>query len=200
MGRILRSKAKLIGAELARHRRVVVQNTVDINVSGVDDDATIDAVKRTVHSALSHLVGTWHVKISPSAESRRWDLHLQGAFGHHVAHFLSEPTMPDAVGRRLSGFLHAVVPPLSRHICRVPVSYPVSRMKRDYAGVGQNQSSHLLRFAPAAARQHRTSTSRPTSVPPSAVEAFAATGTLGRRGAAPSLGPRLEYGGLRSHD
>jgi hypothetical protein len=73
------------GAEFAPHRPVVVVNMIGVNVSDVYDDAVADGVRRTVHATFSHLIGNWHVRISASAEPGRWDLHLRGAFGHHVA-------------------------------------------------------------------------------------------------------------------
>jgi hypothetical protein len=102
------------GAELALHRFVVVVNTIAVNVSDVNDDAAVDGVRRTVHATFSHLLGNWHVGISAPAEPGRWDLHLRGAFGHHVAHFLAEPRqVADAVERCLRAFLSRVVTPLS---------------------------------------------------------------------------------------
>jgi hypothetical protein len=94
---------------------VVVVNTIAVNVSDVNDDAVVDSVRRTVNVTFSHLLGNWHVGISASAEPGRWDLHLRGAFGHHVTHFLAaEPRhLADAVERRLRAFLRGVVPPLA---------------------------------------------------------------------------------------
>jgi hypothetical protein len=103
------------GAEFALHCPVVVINTIGVNVSDVYDDAVVDGVTRTVHATFSHLLGNWHVRITASAKPGLWDLHLQGAFGHHVTHFLAaEPGhLTDAVERRLRAFLRGVVPPLS---------------------------------------------------------------------------------------
>ena len=130
-------------------RSVVVYNTVAVNVSGIEDESTVDAVGRTVRATLGHLVGTWHVKISASEDSRHWDLRLSGPFGHHLAHFLSEPSMPDAVDRRLRAFLGAVAPPLS---------LPHGR-QRNGATVIRLQS-HLFVSDRMARRQQRPAASR----------------------------------------
>ena len=111
---------------------MVVHNTVAVNVSGIEDESIVDAVGRTVRATLSHLVGTWQVEISASEDARHWDLHLSGAFGHHVANFLSEPSMPDAVDRRLRAFLSAVAPPLSLPRGRQRNRGPVIRLNGPY--------------------------------------------------------------------
>jgi hypothetical protein len=91
-----------------------VVNTIDVEVRGVADQATIVAVRQTVRNALGHLVGAWLVQVSPSEEQGRWDLHVRGAFGHHLARFLAAPDyLADRIERRLRAFLQGVVPPLS---------------------------------------------------------------------------------------
>jgi len=91
-----------------------VVNTIDVEVRDVADPAMIVAVRQTVRNALGHLVGTWHVQVSAAEEQGRWDLHVRGGFGHHVARFLAAPDrLADRVERRLRAFLQGVVPPLS---------------------------------------------------------------------------------------
>jgi hypothetical protein len=143
---------------------VLVYNTVAVNVSGIEDESIVDAVRRTVRATLGHLVGTWHVKISASEDSRHWDLRLSGAFGHHVTHFLSEPSMPDAVDRRLRAFLGAVAPPLSPPRGRQRHRGPAIRLK-----------SHLFVSDRIARRQHRPATSRQGFGLPPGVDATLAT-------------------------
>lgn len=140
---------------------MVVHNTVAVNVSGIEDESIVDAVGRTVRATLSHLVGTWQVEISASEDARHWDLHLSGAFGHHVANFLSEPSMPDAVDRRLRAFLSAVAPPLSLPRGRQRNRGPVIRLKYANAGVTENPTPHIFVSDRMARRQHRRAISGP---------------------------------------
>ena len=160
---------------------MVVYNTVAVNVSGIEDDSTVDAVRRTVRTALGHLVGTWHVKISASKDSRHWDLRLSGPFGHHLAHFLSEPSMPDAVDRRLRAFLGAVAPPLS---------LPRGRQRNRGPLIGPN--SHLFVSDLMARLQHRPAPSRPGfGLPPCGDETFATVAAAAHQ----SGGQPLDGGG-----
>jgi hypothetical protein len=96
-----------------------VVNTIDVEVRDVADSAIAGAIKQTVHTAFGHLVGAWHVRVSAAAEPGRWDLHLRGGFGHHVAGFLAAPDrLAGRVEHRLRAFLQGVVPPLSIVPCR----------------------------------------------------------------------------------
>jgi hypothetical protein len=184
------------GAELAPVLSVVVHNTVAVNVSGVDDDSIVDAVRRTVRATLSHLVGTWHVKIFASADSRRWHLHLRGAFGHHVADFLSGPSMPDAVDRRLRAFLHTVAPPLSVPSGRPRLSYPAVRLTQVNAGAAESRMPLLLVSDRTARRQRRPATSRHAfTMTPGVDAAVASAAAAARRGGGESAGGRLDCGG-----
>jgi hypothetical protein len=154
---------------------VVVHNTVAVNVSGIDDASIVDAVRHTVRVRLGHLVGSWHVKISASEDSRHWDLHLRGAFGHHVANFLSEPSMPDAVDRRLRAFLCAVAPPLSLPRGRPRNSSPVIRLQHATAGAPESRTSSDFLVSTRIVRQWcRLRTSRHGVALPSCVDATAA--------------------------
>jgi hypothetical protein len=93
---------------------LVVLNTIDVEVRNVADAATIVAIKQTVRNTFSHLVGVWRVQVSSSNQRDRWDLHIRGGFGHHVASFLSGPDLlAENIERSLRRFLQGVVPPLS---------------------------------------------------------------------------------------
>jgi hypothetical protein len=93
---------------------VDVVNTIAVSVTDVNDATVVDSVRRAVQARFSHLLGNWHIRISASSAPGRWDLHLYGTFGCHVADFLAEPRqVADAVERRLHAFLCGVVPPLS---------------------------------------------------------------------------------------
>ena len=74
----------------------------------------VAAIRRTVHSALSHLVGAWQVRVSASDGRGHWDLQVRGAFGRHIAWFwASSDRLAEAVERRLRTFLQGVVVPLA---------------------------------------------------------------------------------------
>jgi hypothetical protein len=89
-------------------------NTIDVEVRDVAESAIAVAIKQNVQTAFGHLVGAWHVRVSASAEPDRWDLHVRGGFGHHVATFLAAPDrLAERVEHRLRAFLQGVVPPLS---------------------------------------------------------------------------------------
>ena len=91
-----------------------VDNTIDVEVRDVADSAMIAAIKQTVQNTFSHLVGAWHVQVSASDERGRWNLHIRGGFGCHVAAFLATPArLAEHVERRLRAFLQGVAPPLS---------------------------------------------------------------------------------------
>jgi hypothetical protein len=91
-----------------------VINTIDVEVRDVTDSAMIVAIRQTVQHTFSHLVGAWSVRVSASDECGRWDLHIRGGFGHHVARFLAVPDrLAERVERRLRAFLQEVVPPFS---------------------------------------------------------------------------------------
>jgi hypothetical protein len=92
-----------------------VVNTMEVAVCDIDDEVVAAAVRETVHQALSHLVGAWHVRVSAADNTRgRWDFRVRGAFGHHVAGFLAAPHLVvEGVERQLRSFLRGVVPPLS---------------------------------------------------------------------------------------
>jgi hypothetical protein len=161
-------------------RGVVVYNTVAVNVAGIEDESTVDAVRRTVRATLGHLVGTWQVKISASEDSRHWDLRLSGPFGHHLAHFLSEPTMPDAVDRRLRAFLGAVAPPLSQ-----PHGRPRNR------GTVIRLQAHVFVADRTARRQQRPAASRQGfGLPPCDDDAFATVAAAAHQGGQPVDGGR----------
>jgi hypothetical protein len=90
-----------------------VVNTIDVEVRDVAESAITAAIEQTVHAAFGHLVGAWHVRVSASTEAGRWDLHIRGGFGHHVAEFLAAPDrLAERVEHRLRAFLRGVVPPL----------------------------------------------------------------------------------------
>jgi hypothetical protein len=85
-------------------------NTIDVEVRDVPDAATIEAVERTVQDTYSHLVGTWHVRVSAADEHGNWDLRVRGAFGHHIAPFWASPDrVAETVERQLRSFLRGVV-------------------------------------------------------------------------------------------
>lgn len=91
-----------------------VDNTIDVEVRDVTDSAMVAAITQTVQNMFRHLVGAWHVQVSASDEWDRWDLHIRGGFGHHVARFLAAPArLAEHVERRLRAFLQGVAPPLS---------------------------------------------------------------------------------------
>jgi hypothetical protein len=91
-----------------------VVNTIDVEVRDVAESAIAGAIRQTVHMAFGCLVGAWHVRVSASADPGRWDLHVRGGFGHHVARFLAAPDrVAEGVEHRLRAFLQGVVPPLS---------------------------------------------------------------------------------------
>lgn len=105
---------ELDGAVFAFLGPMFVANTIDVEVRDVADSAMVAAIRRTVQNTFSHLVGAWQVQVSASAERGRWDLHIRGGFGHHVARFLATPArLAEHVERRLRAFLQGVVPPLS---------------------------------------------------------------------------------------
>ena len=91
-----------------------VVNTIHVEVRDVAESAIAVAIEQTVHAAFGHLVGAWHVRVSASTEAGRWDIHVRGGFGHHVAGFLAAPDrLAERVEHRLRAFLRGVVPPLS---------------------------------------------------------------------------------------
>jgi hypothetical protein len=93
---------------------MIVVNTIDVDVRDVADSAMVLAVRQTAQHTFSHLVGTWHVEVSAADERGRWDLHIRGAFGHHVARFWASPDrLAERLERRLRAFLQGMVPPLS---------------------------------------------------------------------------------------
>ena len=54
------------------------------------------------------------MQVSASDERGRWNLHIRGGFGYHVAAFLATPArLAEHVERRLRAFLQGVAPPLS---------------------------------------------------------------------------------------
>jgi hypothetical protein len=110
---------------------MLVVNTIAVAVRGVPEPATIVAIRQTVQTTLSHLVGAWHVRVSASAERGRWDLHIRGGFGHHIATFLAAPDrLAECVERRLRAFLHGIVPPLSAAPRRPVLVSSVARVER----------------------------------------------------------------------
>jgi hypothetical protein len=91
-----------------------VINTIDVEVRDVADSAMILAIRQTVEDTFSHLVGAWHVRVSASDECGRWDLHIRGGFGHHVAGFLEVPgRLAERVQRTLRAFLEGAVPSIA---------------------------------------------------------------------------------------
>jgi hypothetical protein len=92
-----------------------IVNTMKVEVCDIPDAATVVAIEETVHRALSHLVGAWHVRLSANDRRGRWDFRVSGSFGHHVAKFLAAPhRVVEGVDRQLRSFLRGVVPPLSK--------------------------------------------------------------------------------------
>lgn len=92
-----------------------VPNTIDVTVRDIADPVLIVAIERRVKETFGHLVGRWHVDVSASADPTRWNVHIRGGFGHHVATFLADAHdrgVPERLERRLRAFLHGVVPPL----------------------------------------------------------------------------------------
>lgn len=101
-------------SRLQRSSVCFVINTINVEVRDVTDSVLRAAVRCSVTLIFRHLAGAWNVRVSASGEPGRWDLHVHGAFGHHVSHFLTSPAhLAEHVERRLRAFLSSVVPPLS---------------------------------------------------------------------------------------
>jgi hypothetical protein len=92
-----------------------VFNTIHVTVRDIPDPGVVVAIRQGVEKTFSHLVGRWHVEVSASHDPIRWNVHIRGGFGHHVATFLAGPNdggWPERLERRLRAFLQGVVPPL----------------------------------------------------------------------------------------
>ena len=90
-----------------------VENAIAVAVRDVVDESVIVAVQEPVKGTFGHLVGQWHVDVSAPHQAARWNLHIRGGFGHHVAGFLADPNrLPEYVERQLRAFLQGRVPSL----------------------------------------------------------------------------------------
>ena len=146
-----------------------VINTIDVEVRDIADSAMILAIRQTVQHTFSHLVGAWHVRVSASDECGRWDLHIRGGFGHHVAKFQAVPArLAERVARSLRAFLQGVVPPLSV-VPRRPTLVILPRSGGSNADSIQTSASPALRLPgrqvplATALAEHRRSLSRSRS-------------------------------------
>ena len=101
-----------------------VGSTIDVDVRGVADLATIAAIEKVVQSTFTHMPGTWRVQVSASDERGRWDLRVHGAFGHYLTRFLATADrLAESVARRLRAFVQRTVPPLAVVVQR-PILVP----------------------------------------------------------------------------
>ena len=96
------------------HRPMYVGSTIDVDVRGVADLATIAAIEKTVQGTFTHMPGTWRIRVSASSERGRWDLRVHGGFGHYLTRFLATADrLAESVARRLHAFVQRTVPPLA---------------------------------------------------------------------------------------
>ena len=96
-----------------------VGSTIDVDVRGVADLATIAAIEKTVQGTFTHMPGTWRVQVSASDERGRWDLRVHGGFGHYLTRFLATADrLAENVALRLRAFVQRFVPPLAVVVLR----------------------------------------------------------------------------------